>query len=76
MGILLKYIQGIGISMKNTFGRSNNSSLYKLGIFLMNEESNKVNLDDAKYDQNGFSLDYGYVRVKAKHGLEKARGML
>jgi hypothetical protein len=42
----------------------------------MNEESNKVNLDDAKYDQNGFSLDYGYVRVKAKHGLEKARGML
>jgi len=40
----------------------------------MNEESDKINADDAKNDQNGFSLGYGYVRVNAKHALEKARG--
>jgi len=42
----------------------------------MNEESDKINPDDAKYDQNEFSLYHGYVRVKAKHALEEAPGML
>jgi hypothetical protein len=33
MGILIKYISGIRISMKNTFRRCNSGSLYKWGIF-------------------------------------------
>jgi hypothetical protein len=45
-----------------------------MGDFLMNEESDKINPDDANNDQNGFGLGYGYVRVNAKHDLEKARG--
>jgi hypothetical protein len=47
-----------------------------MGDFLMNEETNMINPDDAKYDQNEFSVDYGYVRGKAKHALGKAGGTL
>jgi hypothetical protein len=45
-----------------------------MGDFLMNEGSDKSNPDEAKNNQSGFSLGYGYVGVNAKYALEKARG--
>lgn len=47
---------------------------YTNGGFLMNDDSDKINADDANNDENGFGLRYGYVRIDAKHDLEKVRG--
>lgn len=40
----------------------------------MNDDSDKINADDGNNDENGFGLRYGYVRIDAKHDLEKVRG--